>query len=44
MDRLIVLNKGQIIEDGNHAELLAKQGLYAKLWNLQSGGFLKTDL
>jgi ATP-binding cassette subfamily B multidrug efflux pump len=44
MDRLIVLDKGQIIEDGTHAELLAKQGLYAKLWSLQSGGFLKTDL
>lgn len=42
MDRLIVLDKGRIIEDGKHADLLAKGGLYAKLWNLQSGGFLKT--
>ena len=40
MDRLIVLDKGRIIEEGSHAELLAKQGLYAKLWAHQSGGFL----
>ena len=40
MDRLIVLDKGRIIEEGNHTELLEKQGLYAKLWAHQSGGFL----
>ena len=40
MDRLIVLDKGRIIEEGRHTELLAKQGLYAKLWAHQSGGFL----
>ena len=40
MDRLIVLDKGRIIEEGSHAELLEKQGLYAKLWVHQSGGFL----
>ena len=40
MDRLIVLDKGRIIEEGSHAELLKKQGLYAKLWAHQSGGFL----
>ena len=40
MDRLIVLDKGQIIEQGSHTELLAKNGLYAKLWAHQSGGFL----
>lgn len=40
MDRLIVLDKGRIIEEGSHTELLAKQGLYAKLWAHQSGGFL----
>ncbi|MDK8117651.1 ABC transporter ATP-binding protein, partial [Limosilactobacillus reuteri] len=32
MDRLIVLDKGRIIEEGSHTELLEKQGLYAKLW------------
>ena len=40
MDRLIVLDKGRIVEEGNHAELLAKGGLYASLWAHQSGGFL----
>ena len=40
MDRLIVLDKGRIIEEGSHTELLGKQGLYAKLWAHQSGGFL----
>ena len=40
MDRLIVLDKGQIVEQGTHAELLERNGLYAKLWNHQSGGFL----
>ena len=40
MDRLIVLDKGQIVEQGTHAELLEQNGLYAKLWKHQSGGFL----
>lgn len=40
MDRLIVLDKGKIIEEGTHAQLLKKGGLYAKLWAHQSGGFL----
>ena len=40
MDRLIVLDKGHIVEQGTHAELLAQNGLYAKLWSRQSGGFL----
>ena len=40
MDRLIVLDKGHIAEQGTHAELLAQNGLYAKLWSRQSGGFL----
>ncbi len=40
MDRLIVLDKGQIVEQGSHAQLLAQNGLYAKLWQHQSGGFL----
>ena len=40
MDRLIVLDHGQIVEQGTHAELLVQNGLYAKLWQHQSGGFL----
>lgn len=40
MDRLIVLDQGQIVEEGTHLELLARNGIYAKLWAHQSGGFL----
>lgn len=40
MDRLIVLDKGEIVEQGSHDELLALGGVYAKLWAHQSGGFL----
>ncbi len=40
MDRLIVLDKGKIVEEGDHNTLLANNGLYAYLWKHQSGGFL----
>jgi ATP-binding cassette, subfamily B, multidrug efflux pump len=40
LDRLIVLDKGKIVEDGSHAQLIAKGGIYANLWERQSGGFL----
>lgn len=40
MDRLIVLDEGCIIEEGDHKTLLSKKGLYASLWSHQSGGFL----
>ncbi|MFM8454126.1 MAG: ABC transporter ATP-binding protein [Gammaproteobacteria bacterium] len=40
MDRILVFDKGQIIEDGNHEELLKLDGHYAKMWQMQAGGFL----
>jgi len=40
MDRIIVLDKGNIIESGTHKSLLRHKGLYRRLWNMQSGGFL----
>ena len=44
MDRLIVMDKGQIIEEGTHEELIRKKGLYSKLWRKQSQGFIGGDL
>ena len=41
LDRIVVMDNGAIIEQGSHAELLAKGGAYAKLWNHQSGGFIQ---
>ncbi len=43
MDRLVVLDQGHVIEQGDHKTLLAKGGLYAQLWKHQSGGFLGED-
>ena len=40
LDRLIVLDRGRIVEEGSHAELVGAGGLYASLWARQSGGFL----
>ena len=42
MDRIVVLDDGKIVEDGPHDALLAEGGLYSKVWNRQSGGFIST--
>jgi ATP-binding cassette, subfamily B, bacterial len=43
MDRIIVLDQGRIVEEGTHDALLARNGLYARYWNRQSGGFLRAE-
>jgi len=43
MDRLVVLDKGRIIEQGSHAELVDSGGIYSQLWHRQSGGFIDID-
>ncbi|MEW5421283.1 ABC transporter ATP-binding protein [Amorphus sp. 3PC139-8] len=40
MDRLVVMEAGRVVETGSHAELIARDGIYARLWARQSGGFL----
>ncbi|EJG2020214.1 ABC transporter ATP-binding protein [Vibrio parahaemolyticus] len=44
MDRLIVLDKGNVLEQGSHQELIAHNGIYAQLWAHQTGGFLGEEL
>jgi ATP-binding cassette subfamily B multidrug efflux pump len=44
LDRLVVIEQGKIVEEGSHAELIALDGIYAKLWHRQSGGFIEADL
>jgi ATP-binding cassette subfamily B multidrug efflux pump len=44
LDRLIVLDGGRVVEQGSHAELLEHGGIYARLWQRQSGGFIDVDI
>jgi len=44
MDRLIVLDQGNIVEEGTHQELISQNGIYAQLWSHQTGGFIGDDL
>ncbi len=39
MDRIIVMEKGKVVDMGTHDELMKKVGIYQKLWNIQAGGF-----
>jgi len=43
MDRIVVMDEGRIVEEGNHESLLARGGLYARYWNRQSGGFIGVE-
>ena len=43
MDRIVVLDRGRLVEEGTHAQLLMKGGLYARYWSRQSGGFIGTE-
>ncbi|MCE6952258.1 ABC transporter ATP-binding protein/permease [Cereibacter sphaeroides] len=43
MDRIIVLDRGELVEEGTHETLLARNGLYARYWNRQSGGFMTCE-
>jgi ABC-type multidrug transport system fused ATPase/permease subunit len=40
-DRIIVMDKGKIVQQGTHKELIEQEGQYKKLWNLQKGGYIK---
>ena len=43
MDRIVVLDQGRIVEEGSHAALVARGGLYGQLWARQAGGFIAED-
>lgn len=43
MDRIVVLKQGYVMEEGTHNQLLRKRGEYARLWKMQSGGFLTEE-
>jgi len=43
MDRILVFDKGHIVQDGRHEELVQSEGTYKTLWETQVGGFIKTE-
>jgi len=43
LDRILVFDQGRIVEDGGHDQLLARQGVYYRLWSMQAGGFLPEE-
>ena len=43
MDRILVIDQGRVVEEGNHDQLLLQDGLYAQFWGRQSGGFIRAD-
>jgi ATP-binding cassette subfamily B multidrug efflux pump len=43
MDRLVVMDRGEVVETGTHTELIAREGLYARLWRRQTGGFVAAE-
>jgi ABC-type multidrug transport system fused ATPase/permease subunit len=43
MDRIVVVENGQVSDTGTHQELLARQGTYQRLWNIQAGGFITEE-
>jgi len=44
LDRLLVIDEGRIVEEGTHTALIARNGIYSRLWAHQSGGFLGEDV
>ena len=44
MDRILVFDNGQIVEDGTHADLIKAKGHYSRMWAMQAGGFLPEQL
>ena len=44
MDRILVFKEGKIVEDGTHQELILSGGHYARMWDMQAGGFLPEDM